>query len=274
MLSLAGLSPGQLAIRSLAVLSDGEHLGMLTLRFYLDESGDSADPAEKMIGVAGCIAPLGAWLAFEPAWKAVLDEYGIKSSRLSAIMNSSGEFRDWADSKRNEFLQRLMSVLEEHVTPHGGYVGVVMPLEQARNVPKLFDLYYASLMWCLTNAAATMRGLPADERMEVILDKRPGYGEWRDGFLDVAEQDPRIGPRLGPIITNADYAMVRPLQAADLVAYCLTLHLKNILHRNREPHWLMQRLLAQRLHHFLFFRHLLFGPPEVIDSSWPIGRDV
>jgi len=274
MLSLAGLSPGQLAIRSLAVLSDGEHSGMLMLRFYLDESGDSADPAEKVIAVAGCIAPLDAWLAFEPSWKAVLDKFGVKSSRLNAVMHSSGQFQGWDNGKRSEFLRRLMSVLEEHITPYGGYVGVVMPLEQARNVPRLFDLYYASLMWCLTNAAATMRGQPVDEKMEVILDKRPGYGAWRDGFLDVAEQDPRIGPRLGPITINADYSLVRPLQAADLVASCLALHVKNILHRNRDPHWLMQSLFMQRLHHFLFFRHLLFGPPEVVDSSWPSGRDV
>ncbi len=272
MLSLAGLSPGQLAIRSLAVLSDGEHLGMLMLRFPLDESGDGFDPNERVVAVAGCIAPLQNWLDFDAPWKAVLDKFHVKASHLKDVMHSRREFEGWDEATRNSFLAALVSVIEDHIVPSGGFIGIAMPSSvKAREYSKMFDLYYPCLMMCLSWAATKMNqsGLPPEEKLEVILDRRSGYEHWRAPYLDgMAEDDPIVSPRLGTIVTNASYIDVRPLQAADLVAYSLTLHIKNLVYRKHESHWLMRRLLAQRLHHFLFFKRYTFEPPDVIDGAW------
>lgn len=225
-------------VRSLAVLSMGRHLGMLMLRFYLDDSGHAEDHRAGVLCVAGCLATLEAWERFQADWKAVLDDSGVTQLHMKHLAHFRGEFEDWKEETRKSFLGRLMALMERERLAYIGHAVVLD--EYGRDERGAFDPHHMCFLWCVLDAAKQMEGLPPSEKLEVFIAARPKSAGWDQAFYAAGTEDSRLGSRLGSLTTNIFPVDVVPLQAADLVAYELNEHVTD----GRKKRWPIRQLLG------------------------------
>ena len=102
-------------IRRLAVLSYAEHRVMVMLKAYFDESGHSSAPGYRPFAVGGCVAPLERWEIFEEEWKRILARFDVKCFHATDLAAYQGEFRDWNDARRKEFMGILVGLVRQYV---------------------------------------------------------------------------------------------------------------------------------------------------------------
>ena len=88
------------------------------LLVYGDESGlDERAAYFLMGGLLG--APLD-WQKTRSEWRKVLRRFGVRSFHSNDFFGSRGQYRDWAESRRDSFLDSLLNVLSgNRVTPLG-----------------------------------------------------------------------------------------------------------------------------------------------------------
>ena len=111
------------------------------LKAYFDDSGKN----EQSVG--GCVADLDSWASFEPAWRAVLDQFHIEWYHAvdfegygpARKEHQKSNFPPMEDAERAEFRHALVGVLQDHVgvsVSHavsvsagrwGGYVCAIVP---------------------------------------------------------------------------------------------------------------------------------------------------
>lgn len=232
------------AARRAAILSYGEHRGLLMLRVYLDESGHSADPTARVVAVAGGLASLEAWERFEPEWKRALFDFGIRALHMKDFAHFRGEFEGYDEQRRRSLLSRLLPSIMDHLelaigaaVPMEHYRLSLSPEEQARRI----DPYFGCLRECVKHAVNHMHGLSAEEKVELVVADHP---EFRAPALELygVLKDGPWGPRLGSI-AFASPSDVVPLQAADLVAYELFQELRSQIDEpERQVRWPMIQL--------------------------------
>jgi len=104
----------------------------VVLEAYFDDSGED----EQSVG--GCVANADSWASFEPAWRAVLDQFYVEWFHARREHRKPG-FPPMDEAERDEFRQALVGVLQDHVgvsVSHavsggaarwGGYVCVIVP---------------------------------------------------------------------------------------------------------------------------------------------------
>ncbi len=104
----------------------------MVLEAYFDDSGED----EQSVG--GCVANADSWASFEPAWRAVLDQFYVEWFHARREHRKPG-FPPMDEAERDEFRQALVGVLQDHVGVSvsravsggaerwGGYVCVIVP---------------------------------------------------------------------------------------------------------------------------------------------------
>jgi hypothetical protein len=225
---------------------------MVMLKAYFDESGHSSAPGYRPFAVGGCVAPLERWEIFEEEWKRILARFDVKCFHATDLAAYQGEFRDWNDARRKEFMGILVGLVRQYVARP---VGAVLPLVAYRRLTEeqqagLVDPYYICLQVCLEGAALEAASLPEEERVEVVFARAPGLvGKAADLFETFRGGGHPLGGRLGSI-SFASPADVIPLQAADLVAYELGKSIEGVKER-----WPMEELKKMNP----YFQYLPYG---------------
>jgi hypothetical protein len=76
---------------------------------YFDAAGETSKRKEKLLTVAGAVAPVGAWIKFERDWKRILEREGVSGFHATDFAASGGEFTGWKGDKprRANFLHDL-----------------------------------------------------------------------------------------------------------------------------------------------------------------------
>src|SRR5436189_5566341 len=100
---------------------------MLNLTSYMDETGHSDDPTLEYVGMAGFIAPYGAWEIFESGWADLLRNGGLNEPfHMKEFAHFTEQFKTWRsedDQKRKAFMRRAMELKgETRATPIGAAV--------------------------------------------------------------------------------------------------------------------------------------------------------
>ncbi len=229
---------------------------MLMLRAYMDESGHSDDPDVQVMSIGGCVAHLAAWQQFESEWKRVLEDFKVSQLHMRTFAHFQGEFENWKENQRREFLSRLMAIIDRYITAHVGAAVILSEYQRltSEQQSELLDPYYACFQVCVRGAAIQAVGLEPRENVEVVFADHPEFGRRAFDLYTACREDLDVRNRLGPISFASPDKCVQ-LQAADLVAYELRLDLSNRLYR---PHlsrrWPMKQLMRKTTF-FDFFNH-------------------
>lgn len=228
---------------------------MLKLEGYFDESGHADDPEANVVGMAGFVAPLGAWTNFEDQWKNALTVAGLKDSfHMKDFAHSQGQFTSWKgdEKKRRLFFRRLIEIIAEtKATPIGAAVllssfASLTPTQQSQFV----DPYYICFQTCTRGAAIKATFEEQKEKVSMTYAIQEEYGTNKEG---------RAEQLWGAMKTNVSFANIRgrmgsygsgkpsevvQLQAADLFAYELCHEFENHVKRpNNTMRWGLRKIL-------------------------------
>lgn len=210
-------------IHDLLCASVGGHEVILVLRAYFDESGKLKDTHETASAIGGCIASAEQWTLFESKWAATLKfpDFKVSQLHMNNLESSTGEFAGWSQGKKEDFIDRLLKIMEEHCLK---YLGAVVPLEQFKALDqaskmRLHDPYFVCLEDAILFAAETAKKLfDPPEYVEIMCDREERFRAKVLKVYDACETDYRVGDRLASIgFGRMD--RILPLQAADLIAY-------------------------------------------------------
>jgi hypothetical protein len=197
----------------------------MMLKGYFDDSGKADDPQHCAIVYAGYVGTTDAWTKFEPAWHAVLDEFHAPYLHMKEFAHSArgSPFENWKgqESKRREFLARLIEVIRSCELKH---VGHVVNLNDLKRLNTEFSLQLKAaplaLYLCLLEIDAHYPG----SCMELIIDKVEKPNVLVKKTRDIAENEGRINEiganvEIQSLPKSASFKNVLPIQAADFIAW-------------------------------------------------------
>ncbi len=236
---------------------------------YLDESGihDSA----PICLIAGYFGGPGQWKKFDKSWKKILADYGISEFHAHNFWqrdssgNRTGLYRGWDDAESDQFLDKLVSVIENHSRKiHPVTCAMVVAafdrldhnqkrfLTGAKIVNGKFKStgcpskpYFVPFQICVTDIADHA---PVGGKADYAFDLNKqfkGYGQDLFGIMKTFEL--KVGDRIGKIDFPAGIDAL-PLQAADLLCYRSYLYAQERAKQpSAEPDSLLKRLIRGTL---------------------------
>ena len=194
---------------------------------YFDESGehDKTTGHLTQLTVGGWIAPSDAWKAFDEAWLKALDRAQIPMFHMSDFERYEREFtieKGWTEEKHRRVLNELLDIIGAHLKNSFAFTNKVFASKPRQHFT---DTYENNLIDCLMVLAdQTIHSFSFNDRISVVFAKHKDYQKQRIqrifDFMDYG--DVRLGT-----LAISDPIDVRPLQAADIIAY-------EIQHLNRD----------------------------------------
>jgi hypothetical protein len=249
---------------------------MLMLAAFLDESHDKK--RERAYAIAGLLSPVHSWDLFWLAWNRVLEEHGITEFHAADCENGQGPIFGRLSSEKRTTIQR--DLIELIADPKFQLVGFAVAIDLAaynvlrpemekfrfttRRSPisgSLCDPYFTAFQHGVEMIAdyPTVKRLPPEEVITFIFDQNHEY----QGRAEPLYHQLRITPHLSYSARLGgcgflDRRKVKPLQAADLLAYESFRHMSDAILGGRPQRWQASRL-AERLGSFVEYRreHLL-----------------
>jgi hypothetical protein len=213
---------------------------------YMDETGHPDDPALHFAGMAGFVAPAGAWEVFEDQWRDVLHNAGLSDPfHMKDFAHSKGQFKSWKGQKekRELFFGRLLSIIKE---TKADPVGTIISIDDFRSLTleqqsSFLDPYYVAFQKCTRGAAASAVFDPPEEKVAMVYAYNEEFGTQEHVGVNMGGRAEQlwhsmrvlvtdIGPRMGSY-ASASPADIVPLQAADLFAYELCKEFENRIKR-------------------------------------------
>lgn len=96
------------------ITSDPKYLSGLTRYIsFVDEAGHAKDPNQRFLCLAGLLAKETAWRALEIEWSAACAKAALtKPFHMMHLAAQKNEFKNWPESKRQDFLGRLLRAIE------------------------------------------------------------------------------------------------------------------------------------------------------------------
>jgi hypothetical protein len=181
---------------------------------YFDCSGSPDDTLA--IVVAGFVAPVNQWIAFERNWNECLEYFGVSALHMREFAHSRGEFASWKgnEKKRRHFLQWLIGIIRVRVW-HSFASAVLM--DDYRKVDAKYCLSEFSRPYALAGCTCITKldhwakrwAEPGDEFAIVFED-----GDVDKGALIDAVKKHFV---VTPTFLSKDKSVA--FQAADLLAY-------------------------------------------------------
>jgi hypothetical protein len=187
---------------------------MAAFTIYLDESGSPNDT--EAVVVAGFIAETAQWIEFERNWNEVLSRFGVSGLHMRHFAHSNSEFAGWKgdETKRRDFLSRLISVIRTRVT-HSFASAVMMEdyhkVDRTYFISEIFKPYTIAGRTCVSKVRswAERRGI---NPLEISYF-------FEDGAADKTDLKYRLNQDQ---ISNCHFIPKEAsvaLQSADLLAY-------------------------------------------------------
>lgn len=201
------------------------------LRAYFDAS---VIP-EGVAAVAGYVASMRTWEQFDPAWKAVLDAYGLKYFHMTDWEAREEQFKDWQDDKRHDCFGRLVEVIRAtRLQP----VAFALLVSEYREVVAGYERVLSSSEWerfrepfscCATNAIGVMlnrlKKNNINEPVACVFDQGDvGMRDVIEGYHRSSQASEEVRKRLDSVTTGHKEKFLG-LQAADPLAFESAKHL-------------------------------------------------
>jgi hypothetical protein len=186
---------------------------ILTLKVFIDESGKDG----PVFVMGGFIARAEQWAAFNEEWQAILES----PPRTDAFHMAQAK---WAgqDSK----LPKLVEVIKRHAIT--GIAVTVFNEDYAKafkgKIASRMDRpYFVIFYWIIVSACFWQLENNLDEKMDFVFDEQDDMAPFIQSILGslISEGPPEIKSRVGVLPVYANDRHVLPLQAADILCWCL-----------------------------------------------------
>ena len=224
----------------------------LNLTAYFDETGHADDPALAFAGMAGFVAPRGAWVNFEAHWQDALKNAGLNEPfHMREFAHSIGQFRNWKGKEelRRRFLGRLLEIiLETGAKP----IGAVVSLRDFETLTEAQQLqfknpYFVCFQTCTRGAAIRAVFEHPGETVDMVYALNTEFGTNREGLAErlwqAIKENYEHRNRMGAYCSSTP-AEKCPLQAADLFAYELCHEFENQINRPTDSmRWALGQIL-------------------------------
>ena len=244
------------------------------LRAFFDESGHSTDKKGLVVSIGGSV--YRDTVTFDDEWKSMLAHFNISQLHMRDFAHFRREFSGWTEPRQRELLGCALPIMSRHALTHVGVTIVMSEYQMLTESERdsLLDPYYLAAQTVIRGAGLVAWNLR--ESVELIFADHPQFRRIKDlykacrEFLDV-------GHHLAPDVHVASPQEERALQAADIVAYELTLEWRKSIESIGGPEhnsrWPMRQLLDHdRLFECLTYEQLKerFSPiPNILPSSPP-----
>lgn len=213
----------------------------MPLTAYFDETGHSRDPQVNFAGMAGLVASVDKWRAFESDWAVLLKENNIPSLHMKEFAHYKGPFEGWDEVRRQRFLKQVVDII---LATEGMPIGAVVDLRVYRQLEvrareRLLNPYYLCLNHCVHGAviyglfdpSKWEQGKPftySGEKVNLVFDQNHEFGGMVPLLMSRLEKPPLYNGQVGDYTFSSMRKQI-PLQAADFIAYELGRTLKNLL---------------------------------------------
>lgn len=245
-------------------------MGMLSA--YFDDSG--TDTGNRTAVVAGYVGSDFQWKRFVDRWTTTLKCEGVNIMRRSDLENFKGEFADgWDSSRRTRFVIKLQGILKT-CTYSAVSAAVIKEDFEAVMPPWVKNLFGGTYGWCACMCVSAMLGWCSERNHAGPINWT--FESGTDGAREIGEmfqalQLPELRDmyRIGSV--GFDTKLLKPLQAADLIAYEIFKHIENqVLDAGKRP----PRLSALGLFRKQDWRYATFWNKDRM-SAWlaESGRD-
>jgi hypothetical protein len=197
----------------------------MTIQAYLDDSGMGQPPAAVL---GGFVATAASWTVFSDEWQQALDmRPSIAYFKMNEANSLRGEFEYWSESRRNERVALLFSIIEKHAligvttaVPHDLYRSIFCG-RLDKNTEFLEYPYFLLFLGATTSIAQHFTETGRREAIEFIFDSQPDQmnrmlAGW-ELFVSVSPDELKPLLERPPIFRGDKKAL--PLQAADLHAW-------------------------------------------------------
>jgi len=92
------------------------------IRLYFDEIGEFLrDGTLRRLTLGGCAATVESWGSFNGKWRAALDAEGVGTFHMTYLEASEKEFRGWDRDRKDNLLDKLLSIMNEHIPIYTGF---------------------------------------------------------------------------------------------------------------------------------------------------------
>lgn len=193
---------------------------------YFDESGTHGAESPVVI-VAGFLATVAQWDAYERDLAALNAEYGVKTFHAKDLRGRKGDFKGWPVAKRATYTSRFLQFADEHlacgisaVLPSDAYQQIYRAGEFLRTArpDTQYGLCVRTALW---KALLFMKDRKQDWPLGMIFEQGTGhegdairiFGEVKDSLL------PEYEGLFRPITFDTKAAI--PLAIADALAYAI-----------------------------------------------------
>jgi hypothetical protein len=202
---------------------------LLMLEAYCDESTDMK--RERVFCMAGFLAPAEAWNCLWGQWDRVLHEETLTAFHMVDYETDPATSRE----EKDRLQRRFIDIITGTVPPLTGIISGVLlepyqkriaELKRLRKIPSglavsgsLEDPYFLVFQHVLEIAHKSIEHLPAEETVAFVFDRHHMRGRAtaiHDSLVSDASYPHRS--RAGGVQFN-DRVRVKPLQAADFLAY-------------------------------------------------------
>lgn len=193
---------------------------------YFDESGTHGAESPVVI-VAGFIATVEQWDAYERDLAPLLTEYGVKKFHAKDFRQTKGDFKGWSSAKKAKFNSRFLRLADEHLACG---ISAVLSSDAYRLIYRAGDFlrtarpdtqYGLCVRAVLWKAIVFMKDRKQDWPLSMIFERGTGhegdairiFNEVEDGLL------PEYEGLFRPIAFDTKAAS--PLAIADSLAYAI-----------------------------------------------------
>lgn len=239
---------------------------------YFDETGHSADPKRRFVGIGGFLARAEAWQSFDCKWRELCAAACIASPfHMTDFNGFRGQFENWrseSDHKRMNFLEQAINIIEKaNPTPVGAIVSVedfrsLRPDQQAQ----LRDPYFVAFQECTYQLAFAVAITAPREKVQMVYARQKEFsGSAGQLWNVIKEHNPLLGFWMNSY-TVAEPRERTPLQAADIWAYELGRHFEYVLPNKSEWRWAFRRFVQMAVKNSVGHRFFTyFDSQEMLD---------
>jgi hypothetical protein len=193
---------------------------MVTVNACFDESGKLADTAH--VAFAGCVATESDWRGISRRWNEILGTKGLKSTSMKDAIHFHKSFEGWQDrvQERDDLLVSLAKMLQRDVGFHGA---CPINCAQFKALPDKHKKKLKNPQYCGFEATVTLAldWLRPDMKLHVFCDSSDEYAKECIGLYNLLRNNNRVAKEKCIAITFAEDEHFPPLQAADMLAYCV-----------------------------------------------------
>lgn len=206
---------------------------MVSWESYFDESISSGNKSQ-ILCVAGYLIHSDHAKSMDDDWRKVLSEYGLPYFHMVDCAHGNGFFEGMKKEKRIQIQTKFIDLIKRYTTR--GFAAIVNPSRypNGNNGDILPHDYTFCVDICLLHMLTAPEVTRSNGKVAAFFESGHKHGSKAQRYINETPYEGHIAGRFSSV-TFAKKEDIRLLQAADLLAWQCTKHVKGKVFDNRPP---------------------------------------